>query len=136
MVHSSSDSWDTALFPFARRRRGWLRGVRTLPCPRPLRPEPPISGFPWPTMGCMLKTGSLLDCLASNDPGRLKYHHPRRRKPMATITMLEQSVASKPPVHSPDSRQDITTTETSNVASADLVSKPSDATLDVSVVVE
>jgi N-acetylmuramic acid 6-phosphate etherase len=36
---------------------------------------------------------------------------------MATITMLEQSVASKPPVHSPDSRQDITTTETSNVAS-------------------
>jgi N-acetylmuramic acid 6-phosphate etherase len=36
---------------------------------------------------------------------------------MATITMLEQSVASKPPVHSPDSRQDITTTETSNTAS-------------------
>jgi N-acetylmuramic acid 6-phosphate etherase len=36
---------------------------------------------------------------------------------MATITMLEQSVVSKPPVHSPDSRQDITTTETSNVAS-------------------
>jgi N-acetylmuramic acid 6-phosphate etherase len=36
---------------------------------------------------------------------------------MATITMLEQSVASRPPVHSPDSRQDITTTETSNVAS-------------------
>jgi N-acetylmuramic acid 6-phosphate etherase len=31
--------------------------------------------------------------------------------------MLEQSVASKPPVHSPDSRQDITTTETSNTAS-------------------
>jgi N-acetylmuramic acid 6-phosphate etherase len=36
---------------------------------------------------------------------------------MATITMLEQSVASKPPVHGPDARQDVTTTETSNVAS-------------------
>jgi N-acetylmuramic acid 6-phosphate etherase len=36
---------------------------------------------------------------------------------MATITMLEQPLASKPPVHSPDARQDVTTTETSNTAS-------------------
>jgi N-acetylmuramic acid 6-phosphate etherase len=36
---------------------------------------------------------------------------------MATITMLEQPLASKPPVQSPDQRQDVTTTETSNSAS-------------------
>ena len=36
---------------------------------------------------------------------------------MATITMLEQSVASKPPVNGLDARQDVTTTETSNTAS-------------------
>jgi N-acetylmuramic acid 6-phosphate etherase len=36
---------------------------------------------------------------------------------MATITMLEQPVAAKPSTHNPDSGQDITTTETSNIAS-------------------
>ena len=41
---------------------------------------------------------------------------------MATITMLEQSVASKPPVHQPEAAHD-PTTETSNIASEGLDTK-------------
>src|ERR1035438_8895196 len=41
---------------------------------------------------------------------------------MATITMLEQSVASKPPAHQPEAAHD-PTTETSNIASEGLDTK-------------